>query len=273
MQIRFNVQKLQTVLDDFHNITGIRICIMDTDFNMIADTNNNPQPFCSLIQSYDNCQGCIKSDDALLKQCEVQKGASFHVCHAGLIDIALPITINGLTIGYAFMGQIRESKDYNSIRHMFPPHANHDMLKQSYSKLVYYNRTQIESLTRTAVMLAISVLAEDMIKLEADELSEKAAQYIKTNLCNDLSLKTLCTIFNTSKNLLYKSFDLKFGCTINEYIINCRIDFAKELLLTSQLSIREIGEKAGIQEETYFCRLFKHKVGCTPLQYRKKACP
>ena len=269
MRIKYDIQKLQSVLDDFHNVTGLKISVLDADFQPVADADSTPQSFCSIIQSYDNCESCRKSDTVLLRQCAKSKKAEIRVCHAGLTDIALPIILNGATIGYVIMGQARETDDYESIRHTLPAGADHSRLQESYSSLVRYNRAQIESAARTVVMLTISILAEDMIKLESEELSEKAAEYIEKNLCGDLSVKTLCSVLNVSKNLLYKSFNMKFGCTVTEYITNCRIESAKELLRTSQLSVGDIGEKVGITEEAYFCRLFKRKAGCTPLQYRK----
>lgn len=268
MQIKYDIQKLQKVLDDFHNVTGFRISVLDTEFHPIADADDKQVCFCSIIQSYDNCDGCLKSDAILLKKCSKSQKAEIRICHAGLTNIALPILLNGKTIGYVIMGQVREENDYESIRCRLPANADHSKLEENYERLIYYNRSQIESAARTAVMLTISILAENMIKLEAEELSEKAVAYIEKNLCSDLSLKTLCNALNISKNLLYKNFQSKYNCTINEYITGCRIDKAKELLCTSQLSIREISEKVGLTEEAYFCRLFKRKVGCTPMQYR-----
>lgn len=272
MRIKYDIQKLQNVLDDFHNVTGFRISVLDTEFNPIADADDKQLCFCSAIQSYDNCEGCLKSDAILLEKCAHTQKTEIHICHAGLTNIAVPILLNNETIGYVIMGQVREEKDYKNIRHKLPANADHIGLAESYDQLIHYNRSQIESAARTVAMLFISVLAENMIKLEAEELSEKAVTYIEQNLCNNLSLKNLCNALNTSKNLLYKSFQFKYNCTVNEYIIRCRIKKAKVLLRTSRLSIREISEKVGIAEVAYFCRLFKRETGCTPLQYRNTEC-
>lgn len=271
MRIKYDAQKLTNVLNDFHNVTDLKISVLDASFHPVADVDSAPQCFCTTIQSYDNCEGCHKSDAILLKQCAQSKKAEIRVCHSGLTDIALPIIFQDTIMGYVIMGQARESDDFESIRHTLPPYADYERLEADYFRLPCYSRSQLESAARTVVMLTTSILAENMIKLESEELSEKAAEYIEKNLHSDLSLKTLCGVLNVSKNLLYKSFSVKFDCTVTEYITDRRINKAKELLTDSRLSIREIGELTGITEEAYFCRLFKRKVGCTPLQYRKAA--
>ena len=37
-----------------------------------------------------------------------------------------------------------------------------------------------------------------------------------------------------------------------------------------ELPISEVGVQTGYLEHSYFCRVFKKKVGCTPREYRKK---
>lgn len=269
MRIKYDIHKLQTVLNDFQNVTGFRISVLDTNYHPIADAVDEKLCFCSTVQSYDNCEGCKKSDAVLLKKCTISKKAEIRVCHAGLTNIAIPILLNYEIIGYVIMGQVRE-QDYKSISHFLSSKTDYINLEKSYNQLKRYSRSQIESAARTVVMLIISILAENMIKLEAEELSERATSYIEHNLCSKLSLSDLCRALNISKNLLYKNFQTKYGCTINEYIIQCRIRRAKELLLDKSLSIHEISEQVGIPDEAYFCRLFKQKTGCTPTQYRKK---
>jgi YesN/AraC family two-component response regulator len=64
-------------------------------------------------------------------------------------------------------------------------------------------------------------------------------------------------------------FHKKFGQTLNTYITAMRIDAAKELLLTSNLSLQEISDKAGFSNSSYFHRQFKKITGLTPMQFSK----
>ena len=270
MRIEYDINRLQSVLTDFYHITKLKISILDTKFQTIASVENPQLCFCSTIQSFDNCEGCMKSDALLLKECSESRQIAIRVCHAGLTNAALPVLLSNEIIGFVIMGQVRETEDFDSIKHLLPPHSDYTKLIEGYQMLTHYNRSQLESAARTVAMLTISILTENMIKLEAEELAERATSYIKENLCQDLSIETLCKKMNTSKNLLYKSFKSKHDCTVNDYITNCRIDSAKKLLYSGSLSIREISEKIGFDDSAYFCRLFKRHAGCTPLQYRNQ---
>lgn len=271
MRIKYDVQKLENTLRDFYNVTGLKILVLDTAFHTIVEVGGETENFCTMLQSYDNCAGCRRSDAAILHRCATSKKMEIHVCHAGLTNIALPIILKGNILGYVHLGQAREQREYREICRFLPDSVDHSLLEEYYTGLICYDRAQIESAGRMASMLTIAILAGDMIWLESEELSEQAADYIRENLTGDLSLEVLCSTLGVSKNLLYKSFRESFGCTVAEYITGRRIHMAKKLLDTGRLSIREVGEKVGIPEEAYFCRLFKKRVGCTPLQYRKES--
>ena len=53
-------------------------------------------------------------------------------------------------------------------------------------------------------------------------------------------------------------------------MIQKRINRSINMLVQEQYTIREIAYAVGFNNELYFSRLFKEKVGCSPLHYRKK---
>ncbi|MCD7784471.1 MAG: AraC family transcriptional regulator [Oscillospiraceae bacterium] len=66
---------------------------------------------------------------------------------------------------------------------------------------------------------------------------------------------------------LYKRL---FGISFQRDLINMRIDYAKTLLETSDLSVTDIAETCGYQTDVHFFRQFKEIAGTTPLRYRRK---
>lgn len=64
---------------------------------------------------------------------------------------------------------------------------------------------------------------------------------------------------------LYKK---QFGITCMADIINARIEYAKQLLCTTSLSIRHISEQCGYDNDVHFMRQFKKIAGTTPSKYR-----
>ena len=60
------------------------------------------------------------------------------------------------------------------------------------------------------------------------------------------------------------------GHTFLEYLTAYRIDKAKDLLQSTDMSVSDIGHSAGYSESNYFLRVFKRVTGMTPSTYRNQ---
>lgn len=67
--------------------------------------------------------------------------------------------------------------------------------------------------------------------------------------------------------------ELKKYCGVppRQYILNLRIEYAKQLLQSELYSITEVSQKAGFDDPKYFNRIFKHRFGKTPKEYQKNS--
>ncbi|MEG0216116.1 MAG: helix-turn-helix transcriptional regulator, partial [Hungatella sp.] len=86
----------------------------------------------------------------------------------------------------------------------------------------------------------------------------------------EISLDCLCQQFGVSKFHLCREFKRYIGRSVTHYLIENRLNFAKELLRNSTLSISCISEQCGINHVSHFINLFKRKEGITPAVYRKE---
>lgn len=57
---------------------------------------------------------------------------------------------------------------------------------------------------------------------------------------------------------------------ISEYIIKCRLEYARKLLDATTLSISEVAEQSGFKHSRNFSTVFKNAMGMSPSDYRKK---
>ncbi|MCM1528439.1 MAG: substrate-binding domain-containing protein [Alistipes sp.] len=73
-----------------------------------------------------------------------------------------------------------------------------------------------------------------------------------------------------SKSYLQKIYKSYFGKSIIEEMIIFRIEKAKELLNTTEMTVTEIAQKCGYSSYNYFVRQFKGAEGVAPSEYRKK---
>ncbi len=64
-----------------------------------------------------------------------------------------------------------------------------------------------------------------------------------------------------------KVFREVYGCSPRRFIINMRMERAKDLLVLNEFSVAEISEMCGYDSESYFSSEFKRIVGCPPTEY------
>ena len=67
-----------------------------------------------------------------------------------------------------------------------------------------------------------------------------------------------------------KLFKRLFDQTFTSYLTNVRMQHAKQMLRTSDLSIHDIAAAVGFRDSTYFTRAFRRLFGSTPTEYRLK---
>ena len=119
-----------------------------------------------------------------------------------------------------------------------------------------------------------------LICIEANEkgntdsvLSDKLKSilhYLDEHYVEDISLDLLAERFFISKYYLSREFKKEYGTTIIQYILTKKITTAKELLRYSNSSIEEIARLCGIDDASYFNKVFKKMEGCTASEYRKR---
>jgi len=96
---------------------------------------------------------------------------------------------------------------------------------------------------------------------------EDAVKIIKTELDVRISVQALSKRVGLNQNTLQSGFKQLFSTSVNEYIRDQKIEYAKNLLENSELNITEITYKIGINSRSYFSKLFKQRFGLTPKQY------
>lgn len=75
---------------------------------------------------------------------------------------------------------------------------------------------------------------------------------------------------NMSEVYFRKLFARYFNTSPKQYVIDIRLQKAKQLLAEGGMGISEISESCGFSNPYHFCRLFKEHTGVTPSEYRKK---
>lgn len=94
--------------------------------------------------------------------------------------------------------------------------------------------------------------------------------YINTHLSFDLTLTTLSDMVNYNSSYVSRLFKQTTGMNLSDYVNSSRINKAKELLISSNDSIRVIAEKVGFDTSQYFSMVFRKEVGLTPSEFKRR---
>jgi AraC-like DNA-binding protein len=98
----------------------------------------------------------------------------------------------------------------------------------------------------------------------------KGLTYIKDNLeSGDISIKEAARLAGISEVYFRRVFGKIYGISPKKYIINARIDKARELITTGYYSLPKIAQMCGFSDYKHFCTEFKRLVGTPPSKYGK----
>lgn len=92
--------------------------------------------------------------------------------------------------------------------------------------------------------------------------------YIKNNFDKKITIKDILSHTTYSKNHMERLFKEKMHMTMKDYLYSLRLRRAQELLITTDLTLKEIAEATGLSEYRALHYLFTHNIGCTPNEFR-----
>jgi len=98
-----------------------------------------------------------------------------------------------------------------------------------------------------------------------------ARDWIENNFSKSLSLRQLARIASMNEQHFLRQFKKLYHKTPHQYIIDRRIQAARELLGTKELPVQEVCSAIGWESLATFSHLFKQKTGVTPGEYRSQS--
>jgi len=98
----------------------------------------------------------------------------------------------------------------------------------------------------------------------------RAIEYIHAHYHENIALSDASDAVGLSKSHLSQLFKQETGINFTKYLMDYRIEQAKQLFATSNLHIYEVAERVGIPNPYYFSKVFKESTGFTCRDYRNK---
>lgn len=136
--------------------------------------------------------------------------------------------------------------------------------------LVYENLLEASALAMRILAIAIKKLQSSSETSKDVDKIARSIIYMSEHINEHLQICDLARLVNLSQPHFTVLFKVQTGCAPRDYLNLLRMHKACELLLSSDLSVKEVAAKVGYTDQFHFSRKFKKFYGISPVQYRKK---
>jgi len=165
--------------------------------------------------------------------------------------------------------------------------ANESASRQDMGTLLDALRQNVLSLLNMALVSAASGPYRDLrdvpdayldallqlpVNVQSDNyLVRKAKEYVDRHLLEEeITLGRVAGELGVSSGYLSRVFIMELGENFSDYVIRNKLEYAQRLLRQTNLKVYEISDRLGYTNPQYFSKLFKERVGVTPLEYRNQ---
>ncbi len=241
-------------------------------------------PICQLIRSTaEGRAACNKTDSINCQQAYLLKHAVRYYCHAGLIDFAIPIYLQGNHVATISCGQVLAEapsrKGFSQLlqhlkKLLTATEIDAKALRKAYLNSTYMSPEKLDSTFKLLTLISeyfcemgyqINLASKNHIYPEI----RAARQYIQKNYQNPIKLGEVAEYVGFSEGYFSRLFAKVTGDSFTSYLQKIRIERAKKLLAETDLSVTEIAFQAGFSSIQCFYQTFHKAENCSPSQYRK----
>ena len=274
-----NLEPIKLIFKDFYLLTGYGIALTDLNYRNIVIYEPD-DGFCKIISHNPSCyKACEDSGNEGFSIVKNSDKPYCYDCPFGVRQVALPIHINNKIVAFliAETGILEgRNKDmpYNKALELSSNSLNTELLKKGAEKLAFYTKEKEEAVLRLLKGIVSEIENNNYLienNIDKDSLlTDMVLSYIQRNYNRKISLDEISNNLHYSKVKITQTFRKKYGKTINDTIIEYRMNAALKKLEENNETINEIAYLCGFSDEAYFSNSFRKFYGISPKEWRIK---
>ena len=126
-----------------------------------------------------------------------------------------------------------------------------------------------ESMRRSALNILLTLIFRNMRTTRRLEINAELLEYIRVHSSDKITATTLADRCGYTIEHFSRRFKEYAGVNFTDYLNECRLDLASNLLLTTHKTVDVIIEESGFSSRGEFFKKFAEKYGETPAKYKK----
>ncbi len=96
-----------------------------------------------------------------------------------------------------------------------------------------------------------------------------AKEYIRHNFSYAITVQDVARYIGLERSYLYRLFQKHVGLSPQQYLLQQRLDYARDMLLSNRYNVTETAFSCGFSSVSHFSNLFKARYRMSPIQYQK----
>ena len=267
-------QRLGRLLNNLHLLTGIKFSLMDEWGNELY-ASSFKAPFCGLIMQEESgfarCHACDGKAAEEVGRTQVRRK---YLCHAGLYEVALPVTEKRRTVATILFGQMLDDapreEQWRRVKTRCAWYPDQEALYQAFLRL---RRISARQMTACLEIVEACVSEVRLSGLQATSRRDDAdllQSYIDTHYTETLDSSGIAEALSVGKTKLYAICKEHFQLAPMQLVTSRRIQSAMDLLLNTTEPVKYVARAVGVPDENYFTKVFKAQTGETPTAFRKR---
>lgn len=240
--------------------------------------------YCNLIRStLEGLKKCVcpQSDKELVENVKKTNQPYFTYCHAGLVDLAFPLSTSNhsiVLIGGQFLFEPPSRREQQKLLDKVKDlPLNQELLRSEIKYIPVIPMQTMKSII--ALIITISERFPDRNVLEIistisgkhspkQEKVHNVISFLKSHYSEQYSLREIADNAGLSPYYLAHIFPQELGCSVMQYRKNLRLAMAKEMLINTEMPIIQIAFDLGWNDSNYFSLVFKKETGFSPSSFR-----
>ncbi len=106
---------------------------------------------------------------------------------------------------------------------------------------------------------------------DTNSFVQKSNAYIRDHIDQQINLERLASELGIGYSWFRRMFKHHTGLAPNQYVIQLKLNKAKELLVNTSLPLKQISSMLGFESQFYFSKFFRNKTGVPPTKWRARS--